>query len=80
MSMTVEEALAGLNGWYRWGAWAAHHYVDGKQRCNTQHSYAEGGRERGLPNSPPKRADLASNGVPFGRVCQRCLKLVGNRS
>lgn len=74
--MTVDEALAGLNGWFRWGNWAAHYFVDGKQSCKTQHSYAEGGMERGLEPQRPKVADLTPGGQPYGRVCQRCQKSV----
>ena len=73
--ITVKEALVGLNGWFRWNAWAAHYFVDGQQACRTVHSYAEGGMARGLPPLRPAPAPLSMHGVPFGRVCQRCLKV-----
>lgn len=73
--MTIAQALDGLNGWFRWNAWAAHFFVDGVQSCNTQHAYAEGGMARGLPPVRPAPAELtAYDRLPFGRICQRCLK------
>jgi hypothetical protein len=64
--------LAGLNGWFRWSSWAAHFFRDGRQLCNISHGNYMGG------NFEPKRpnpADLAPSGEPYGRVCQRCLRL-----
>lgn len=80
MIVDVTEAFAGLNGWHRWNAWAAHYFVDGAQLCNTNHSYAAGGMARGLPPVRPKPVDLSTHGAPFGRVCSRCLKLSRQRA
>lgn len=76
----VADALAGLDGWFRWGSWAAHFFVDGKQSCTTAHSYAAGGLARGLPPRRPEPAPLSAHGEPFGRVCNRCLKSARRRS
>ena len=62
---------AGLNGWFRWGSWSAHFFVDGRQCCNVAHNFLRPGG----PTSP-KAADLSPHGVPFGRVCAMCLKRV----
>jgi len=50
----------------------AHAYVDGEQLCNMQH-----GRFGITPRTPvePYPVDLGPHGVPYGRTCQRCLKL-----
>lgn len=59
--------------WLRRGQWAAHAHVDGKQLCNTNHGrFMWGGRS---PREP-EPAVLSPSGVPFGRVCQHCLKQV----
>lgn len=71
--------MVGVDGWHRWGAWAAHFFVGGQQRCNTVHSYAEGGMARGLPPVPPKPVVMSPSGIPYGRVCQRCIKLAAQR-
>lgn len=73
---TAEEALAGLNGWHRWSNWAAHYFVDGEQECNTHH-----GNFKGSERCPkrPKPADISPTGIPYGKVCQRCLKLSKER-
>lgn len=73
--MTAHSVFAGLNGWHRWNAWAAHYFVAGAQLCKTRHSYAEGGLARGLPPVRPIPAQLSLHGVPFGKVCGRCRKL-----
>lgn len=61
---------AGLDGWFRWGRWSAHFFVEGRQLCNFAHLFLR-------PSGPttPKPAELSAHGVPFGRVCSRCLKL-----
>lgn len=65
-------------GWMRYGvSWAAHYYVDGTHLCPTQHDFAEGAIARGmaLPKEPVP-VELTPHCVPYGRACQRCLKLV----
>lgn len=69
--------LAGLSGWHRWGQWCAHFYVDGAQACDTPHGGYMGGYA--VP-ARPKPAELAPSGVPYGKVCQRCLKLARLRA
>lgn len=74
----MSEALVvyeGVRGWHRWGTWSAHFFVDGLQQCSTQHTFAEGGIARGLERHPPQPAELAPSGLPYGKVCQRCVKL-----
>lgn len=73
-SARTSDVMVGVEGWCRWGAWAAHFFVNGAQLCKTHHSYAEGGMARGLPPQPPARVDLSPHGVPYGKVCQRCLR------
>lgn len=68
----TEDVLKGLNGWHRWGAWAAHFFVDGKQLCDTHHGNYMGGN---FTPARPKATELAPTGLPYGRVCARCLKL-----
>ena len=70
--MTHEEALAGLNGWHRWGTWAAHFFVDGKQSCPTKHGNFMGRLLE--PKRPNPVVDFTRQGEPYGRVCQKCLK------
>ena len=70
-------SMAGA-GWYRWGQWAAHYFVNGEQACSTTHSFAAGGFARGLSAQAPKPAELTPHGEPYGRVCQRCLKVARN--
>jgi hypothetical protein len=63
-----------INGWHRWGSWAAHFFVDGIQSCNTKHTYGEGGIARGFSPRTPSPVALSVHAVPYGKVCQRCLK------
>lgn len=60
-----------LTGWLRWGAWSAHFFIDGLQVCRTAHIFQKGD----LGATEPKPAELSAHGVPYGRVCSRCLKL-----
>ena len=71
-TQALEEALVGLNGWYRWSKYAAHFFVDGRQTCNYRHPNFE--HQNRVP-APPTPAHLTPEGSPFGRVCMRCLKL-----
>lgn len=71
--MSHHPILDGLNGWHRWSSWAAHHFVDGEQSCDTKHgNYMGGDFEPKRPNP----AELAPSGQPYGKVCSRCLKSV----
>ncbi len=72
---TIAEVMAGVNGWHRWGNWSAHFFVDGKQLCNSHHTYAEGGMARGLPPNRPTPAERSPWGTLYGKVCARCHKL-----
>lgn len=66
--------LAGLNGWHRFGSWSAHFFVDGRQQCNTAHGNFNGGQYP--PRRPDPVVDFTPHGQPYGRVCQKCLKVV----
>lgn len=68
----IQPVLVGLNGWYRYGSWSAHFYVDGQQQCHTNH-----GNFNGATMAPkrPEPAELSRHRMPFGRVCARCLKV-----
>lgn len=75
-ALALPEVYEGVNGWARWGSWSAHFFVDGRQQCNTQHDFAKGGVERGLPVVPPTPAELTPAGMPYGRVCSKCANVV----
>lgn len=69
---TATPVFAGLNGWYRWGQWSAHFFVNGRQSCKTKHGRFPHTDSSKTP--PPTSAELSRHGQPFGRVCMRCLK------
>lgn len=73
----MSDLLAGLNGWFRWGQWAAHFFVDGVQQCGTVHAMLNAGRRE---PTRPLPAELTTWGVPYGRVCAPCLKAFKRRS
>lgn len=68
----MADVCAGVDGWHRYGRWSAHFYVNGQQQCNTTHDNFKG---RALEPKRPVPAVLTRHGVPFGRVCARCLRL-----
>jgi len=59
--------------WGRWGQWCAHLFDGDRQMCSTAHGTFRG---RNPGPTPPlfHRPDLASSGLPFGRVCERCAR------
>jgi len=62
----------GLLGWHRWGRGAAHYFRGGEQLCNYTHGiYAA----RGTAPRRPEPAELSGTGLPYGKVCSRCLKI-----
>jgi hypothetical protein len=62
--------------WKRYGHWAAHAHIDGKQVCNTPHgSFMGGARGKELAE-----VELGPHGVPFGRVCGICLRALKRRT
>jgi hypothetical protein len=63
--------------WRRYSTWAAHAHVDGKQACGQKHGFYMGFRGS---TEEPKIVDLAPSGLPYGTVCQRCLKIVRART
>lgn len=79
LACSQEACLAGrrirqrVNGmawtWKRWGAWSAHLFEDERQSCKTAHPMA-GRREPAVLQGEA----LTEHGVPYGRVCPRCLK------
>lgn len=70
--MSAAVVFAGLQGWYRYGYWSAHFFVDGVQACNTKHGRFDAAKTEPVA---PERAELTPEGRPFGKVCARCLKL-----
>jgi hypothetical protein len=70
-SATIHPVLVGLDGWHRWSSWSAHFFVDGVQSCRTLHGIYMGG---GFAPKRPAPAELTPQGVPYGRVCDQCLK------
>lgn len=68
--------MGDTDGWYRFGAWCAHYYADGKKLCNVAHQHRDGGLARGLPLRDPLLVEVGPHGIPHGRVCQRCQKLL----
>jgi len=58
--------------WMRFGAWSAHLYEAGHQLCPTQHGRLRAGGG-GVPAIGV--ATVGPHGIPFGRVCERCLKV-----
>jgi hypothetical protein len=58
--------------WKRWGQWAAHLFNEHGQVCSTQHGQFPGFDPT---KTEPVVADLSPNGLPYGRICQRCLKV-----
>jgi len=54
--------------WVRWGNWAAHLHLDGKQACPQAHGVM-------MRNGTAARVvltELTVSGTPYGRVCERC--------
>lgn len=72
MAGVAHPVLADINGWHRWSAWAAHFFVDGAHLCDTSHGRYMGGQ---FEPQRPKAAELTPGGQPYGKVCQRCLRL-----
>jgi len=72
MTAVAHPVLAGLAGWHRWSNWAAHFYVNGAHLCSAHHGTFMGGHRE--PRRPDP-AEVAPTGIPYGKVCQRCLKL-----
>lgn len=63
--------------WLRYGGGGGHHaahlYEDGAQMCPTQHGHHSYGKEP-TPAPAPTPVDVNAHGLPFGRVCDLCLR------
>ena len=67
--------------WGRWGGWAAHLFDGDVQVCPTKHGLYMRGQSCGP--TPPKFDDAPAaqeHGVPYGTVCQKCLKVWNARA
>lgn len=61
----------------KYGIWAAHAFVNDKQLCKTHHPMARGLSVTGPDQAPtgPKDVPLSPAGLPYGKICARCMKL-----
>lgn len=60
--------------WQRAGQWAAHLYIDGETSCPYPGSYVRQAVPAAMKGKPPQPAPIGPHGIPYGRVCVRCLK------